>query len=225
MTDEHSPPDLGWIETCTRDVAEEARDILEDVLREMDLVHNPQLISPYPHSTDDLKWRGYHDRQAAIRMDVAEMMVKRGVLQSAQPFHERGPYVTDHERQGLRVQADEATVRQAHGLLQDRLRGRPRSAAPAPSAPTAHPPASPPPRSSLPKTMQDALSQEALAPTAAPKLERVPREFKEGFFKGAGEHAGKWAMGVVIGIVVVIVMSAFRLWPLLFNLFIRHPAR
>src|SRR5439155_23334523 len=103
MADEPITPELDWIETCARDVAEEARDILSDVLREMDLVLDPQVISPYPRGTSDLKWSAnYHEEMATIRTRVAEMLVKRHVLRSAQPFHERSPYVSDEQREGLR---------------------------------------------------------------------------------------------------------------------------
>jgi hypothetical protein len=46
----------------------------------------------------------------------------------------------------------------------------------------------------------------------------VPREFREGFFKSAGEHMGKWVAGVLIAIVIAVVVSVLRLWIPLFNL-------
>jgi hypothetical protein len=121
MPDDQAPPDFTWIETCDSEIAREARDILAEVLHEMDLMHDPQMISPYPRGTDDLKWRGYHEGRAAVRGNVVEKLLKHRVLRSAEwPQH-----VSDHDLVGPRIEADEATVREAHRRLQDRFGIRP----------------------------------------------------------------------------------------------------
>jgi hypothetical protein len=126
------PPDLDWIETSDHPVAREAYDVLGEVLAQMDLMRVPQVISPYPRDTDDLKLDfDYHDRMAAARWQVVEMLRTRRILRSATFVTERSEYGPGEPIE-MRTEADEKVARSARKLLADRLYP---SAAPAP-APT-----------------------------------------------------------------------------------------
>src|SRR5438105_2942759 len=177
MADEQTGPELDWIETCAGDIAEEARDILSEVLHEMDLLAGLVVIQPHGPTRLPLQV-GEGGELVHRRARVALMLVARGVLRSAKPYEPRGPYAGP---EGVLIEADETIVRRAHGLLDDRLRGRAHRATT--SIPAA-PPALTPPRSSLPKNQQDAQPPQSPAPAAIKeprKHERLPREFKQGF--------------------------------------------
>ena len=197
-------PDFGWIGTCARNIVREARDILGDVMHEMELLASPIIIRSHAPTESGFLW---DDQPIRYRERVANKLVTHRVLRAAQHFHKRSPYVSDREREGFLVEADEAVVRQAHGLLQDRLQGRPRP------APHVMPPESPAAAATPPL---------AISPTEAPKRERIPRAFREAFLKGAGEHAGTWVTRTLIGLLLLLALI-FGLRPLL-HLLTQRPA-
>lgn len=119
------PPmnDTTWISTCSRDVARASMEFLGDVCEEFDMLHDPIIVSPYIHGMGI----GQAENVRRARTAMANMLVKRSVLKSAEYFHERGSY-GDARAEGIRIVADEATVREAHRLLRERVFG-PRPAA------------------------------------------------------------------------------------------------
>jgi len=190
------PPDLAWIETSDRRVAQEASDVLREVLAQHDLQRVPQVISPYPRGTDDLKLDfDYHDRMAEGRWQVVEMLRKRRILRGATFVRQRIDYGSGEPVEIL-IESDEKAVRSAQKLLADHL----------------HPPA--PPAAAAAAAAQGAA---APAPTAPRSLEAAKdrsdlrRLFIEEGAKSAGSTGGKWVMSVVIALVVLVAIVIFRL--------------
>src|SRR2546425_5211952 len=75
-----------WIASCTSQVAKDSLDLIEEVLHDLDLLKSKIIINPYPpyvysHSFD----YELTDRYIQERMDVANMLIVRGVLKSAKP--------------------------------------------------------------------------------------------------------------------------------------------
>ena len=118
------PAPLAWLEEIPTDILAEARDVLEAINREIVLGKSPIRIFPFPseyeHHTPPI---GQEERLKALRADVAEMLVRRGVLQRQQGEYVGGPYARDADRgDWLVMEADPAAVR--HALEQFREEGR-----------------------------------------------------------------------------------------------------
>jgi hypothetical protein len=163
MADEPTTPELDWIDTCDQDIAEEAQDILRDVLHEISLGSKPILIPPLGTTLGGPRTPiGQEEPLTRHRERVANLLVARRVLRSAQYFQSNSAFIEDLRVGRFEVRAVETTVRQVHGLLVARLRGgtRPSSPALAPpkqlATPEPDPVASPPtPRS---RTRREAVT-------------------------------------------------------------------
>ncbi len=115
-----------WIRVIKDDVAEEARQILDAILREFDLGHRDVqriaaahhgISDEYPHDGDE-HWRARH-------AEIARMLRDRGVLLSVDEHHEGGPYASNADRgHWLLIQSDEGVVRNVAAALQQRPRPR-----------------------------------------------------------------------------------------------------
>jgi hypothetical protein len=192
-----------WTRTIQEGIAREALHILQEVIHEFDLGKTGRIrIEGFAHDTPPSIPIGSDDAWRRSRTEVAEMLVSRGVLRSADATYFGGPYVADTDRgYWVFVEADEQMVREAHGELEDRFEPKPA------------PPQRVPTWESLPQNVRSALpTPQPATPEKVEKPIRVPPEFKEGFFKGAGEHAGKWVMGGVLLIIVAAIGFALRWW-------------
>jgi hypothetical protein len=103
-------PDLAWLGDCDLKIAREARDILTEVKRKIDLDEDPQIISPYPRGTDDMNWgEGYFGPLAEQRWGIVSELVRRRILSDA--VHSRP----------LQIRSDHTTVVEALRLISERL--------------------------------------------------------------------------------------------------------
>jgi hypothetical protein len=113
-----SETDTNWVQSCDRDVAQEARYILRDVLREMDLLAEPIAIPAIgPTEGGHSPPPDRRERLMRFRERVLNMLVGRQVLKVVQYF--------DHDpsgdrRDGFVVIADREPVERTL----DALRGR-----------------------------------------------------------------------------------------------------
>ena len=202
-----------WTQTIQGDIAREALHILQEVIHEFDLGKTGRIrIGGFAHDTPPSIPIGSDDAWRKPRTEVAEMLASRGVLQSANARYVGGPYAADTDMgYWVFVQADEQTVREAHKELEDRFKPKPA------------PPQRVPTWESLPQNVRNALpTPQPATPEKVEKSTRVPPEFKEGFFKGAGEHAGKWVMGGVVLFVIAIVGFLLRWWQNIVQVLSRH---
>jgi len=79
-------PDSEWVKTCTSQVAKDSMELLEEVQHELDLLKTKLIINPYPRYVYKYSYDyEQSDRYLQERMDVANMLVGRGVLRSAKP--------------------------------------------------------------------------------------------------------------------------------------------
>jgi hypothetical protein len=117
-------PDFDWIDTCEPAIAREAKDILIEIKHVFDLEKDVIRISPYPRGTDDALWRGYHEAQARQRMDVAQMLRKKGIISKAEFEYERGAYGPSGLPRALLIEADRVVAGRCLVLLQARIEGR-----------------------------------------------------------------------------------------------------
>ena len=183
-------PDFDWIDSCEPPIARESRDILADIKLQLDLEKDVLRISPYPHGTDDLLWPGYHEAQAKIRMDVAQMLVKKGILAKAEHERRRGDYGLPS---ALIVEAERHVAIQAIELLQARIEGRRRL----PRAPV--PPKTMPPTSHVP------VSQK---PTSSSPVAELGHEFRKEAVGELGRKTGGliwWLLGLLLLFVLGLV--------------------
>jgi hypothetical protein len=108
--------DTSWIAASSREVAKDAQELLDEVIPQMDLLKRKILVSPYPpyahHNWDhDLR-----EQYIEERMDVANMLMLRGVLKSAK-------VVQTDDDDAIAIQADRDTVVQTRDLLMKKLYG------------------------------------------------------------------------------------------------------
>ncbi|MGH3053409.1 MAG: hypothetical protein ACRDL7_00340 [Gaiellaceae bacterium] len=137
-----SAPDFKWAETCGPQIRREALEVLGDAKDAFDRRKNPLRMSAYPHGTDDLLWPGYHEAQAAARMETVRTLIEVGALTSA---HNIPNSVQSYLPGPIEFEADETVVDEFLRVLRDP--GRPGATGA-------------PPRASLPPNQQAALPPE-----------------------------------------------------------------
>lgn len=120
------PTPLTWLEEIPTEILREVRDILEAAAREFALGKASIRISPYPseyeHHPPGI---GQEERVKARRSEVAEMLVRRGVLQEQHGQYVGGPNSREEDRgDWLMIKADPAVVRAALDQLRDHLLDR-----------------------------------------------------------------------------------------------------
>ncbi len=117
---------LTWLGDIPTDILNEARDILEAAVRELALGKTTMRVSPFPSEYDQHPPPvGQDERLKAGRTDVAEMLVRRGVLRGQRSVYVGGPYAREEDRgDWLTLDADPTTIRHALEELHAHLRGR-----------------------------------------------------------------------------------------------------
>src|SRR5213594_2366134 len=108
--------DPSWITACSREVAKDAQELLDEVIPQMDLLKRKILVSPYPPYALNNWDHDLQEQYIEQRMDVATMLVLRGVLKSAK-------VVQTDDDDAIAIQADRDTVVQTRDLLMKKLYG------------------------------------------------------------------------------------------------------
>jgi predicted nucleotide-binding protein len=122
--------DTSWITEISRDIAEAALQLLDEIVEQMDLLNDPVVISPYVYNMGI----GQEDNVRGWKLNTLGMLQKRGVLRGFEYRHER---TMTGGGEGIWIDADEAEVRETRRLLHERLDERPKT----PQGPTRSTPA------------------------------------------------------------------------------------
>jgi hypothetical protein len=86
-------------------------DILLEVRERLVVDTYPVKVLPYPRGTDDLTWSpDYHERAARQRMDVVQILVRKGILKKAAFAYDRPQHDLGREVKAIVVEAEEEEI-------------------------------------------------------------------------------------------------------------------